>query len=378
MPADKEIFFGGAIDSISALHAIPFKKKEGIHNWVDVYEQAFFQLTSTDEGKQEYGDPDKGATLEQAWRASSLLTGKPPVCLLATDKPSVAVAAIEKLVRLNSSQLVDVLKELFELLGDIGISILYYDGKIGHSVCLESYDETASRFTYLDPWPEFSLLSKEYNAAGIDAQRIKGNIWSLTDEELQRVIFSAFVLKQYWAAYNGEKFTLLLEELQKSDFWTFFHLGITGKEKTKYGIEYKLKTGGFQDKVDLTIGVNENGEVSESKLYVNRDWLLGPPWGVNPYAQDIIRNFILGTVPPPDREGWVTEMQTFFTPQSIGDYLEQYHKNPDVNLPNGDVAMVFLGMPEATIPLQFSSVNFSNLEFNNIERFVITITIDNV
>jgi hypothetical protein len=67
----------------------------------DFLEKAFVQLTATPEGRAQYGDPNKGGTLEQAWRAQFASTGMFQVCLLATGRPKVGTAGIPKVVLLS-------------------------------------------------------------------------------------------------------------------------------------------------------------------------------------------------------------------------------------------------------------------------------------
>lgn len=199
-----EIYFGGLIDSYNVKIA-PFKPKKGIKNAFDIIEQAFFQLTSTDEGKELYGDPNKGATIEQAWRTSGIYTGKWPVCLLVTNRPNVPVDAISRLIRINSSQIIKIFKDLFSITKKIGIQVLYFDGKIGHSIALINYNKSSSRFIFHDPCPEVSLLKKEYNYANVDAIKVDSQIWSITDEELENIVFAAFVAENFWAEITQKK-----------------------------------------------------------------------------------------------------------------------------------------------------------------------------
>src|SRR5215469_5648803 len=193
MSESEQILFGG----LAALPArvAEFEKAEPGERplWVELLEKAFSQVTSTEEGKRLYGDPDKGATLEQAWRASALLTGKLPVCLISTDQPAVPTDAIDRVVKMNANELVKVLSEVFGVSDKVGIPILYYDGHIGHSVCLMKFEKACGRFDYHDPWPNYSLLCKDYNAAGIDAQPQQEYGWSITSGELVSVILAAFV-----------------------------------------------------------------------------------------------------------------------------------------------------------------------------------------
>src|SRR5207253_8370933 len=109
--------------------------------WVELIEEAFIKLTSTDEGKELYGDPNKGATLEQAWRANGLLTGKLPLCLLSTEQPSVPSDEIDRVIKMGSKEIVDVLIDLFGMNERVAFPILFHDGHMGHSVTLLEYDK---------------------------------------------------------------------------------------------------------------------------------------------------------------------------------------------------------------------------------------------
>ncbi len=183
----------------SALKIPEFKKPEGLPMlpiWVGVIEGAIFKLTSTEEGKHLYGDPQKGIiTLEQAWRVSGLITGKLPVCLLATGKLAqpVEIRRAKKLKEMDPQQLVSTLADILKLSDNTAVQVFYLDGKIAYSITLLKYDANTSRFIYHDPWPEGSLLCKEYSAAGIDAQPEGYNNWSITAAELEKVIIAAFV-----------------------------------------------------------------------------------------------------------------------------------------------------------------------------------------
>ena len=377
--AMEEIRFGGlTVPSTEQGKTPSFKKKDGLNNEFDIIEQAFIQLTSSEEGKKQYGDPDKGATLEQIWRVSGAISGKNPVCLLATGKPDVPVSEIEKLVRVNPKQMVDALKEIFGLSNNVGIQILYYDGKTGHSISLQSFDNSTSRFIYHDPWPDFSLLSKEYNVANIDAQRVNGQIWSITDEELQRVVFAALVPKNFWAAFSGEKFTKSFDELQQSDFWDYFHIRITAEQKDMDGTTYQLKTGGFQSEISLYVKINMAGELKESNLEINRGWLFGPPYGINPFALDVIKSFLGATVSPFDilRTNYV---RALFDMELIKDYAQKFNNNLDEHSLYSDILKVYFGLTESFyIPFDYSDLLFKNVVLDDTQLLIIKMNIDTI
>ena len=83
-----------------------FTKYKGPITWFQILETAFFQHTSSDEGKRLYGDPQKGATIEQAWRTVGLLSTLLPLCIIASDKQSLKTDAIEQVIKMNSKKLV--------------------------------------------------------------------------------------------------------------------------------------------------------------------------------------------------------------------------------------------------------------------------------
>ena len=122
---------------------------------------------------------------------------------------------------MSSKELVAVLIDLFEMNEVKALPILYQDGHLGHAITLTSIMKNHSALLYLDPWPNYSLLCKDYNAAGVDAQPENG-LWSITTDELERVIFTAFVSRPLWSEYMGEKYYITYDEFTSSNFWGFF------------------------------------------------------------------------------------------------------------------------------------------------------------
>src|ERR1051326_2211758 len=169
-----EILFGG-FSKLPPKIAEFKKPKPGERPlWYEVYEAAFNELRSTEEGKRLYGDPEKGATLEQIWRTSAVLTGKHPVCLLSTEQPAVETGEIDRVIKMNSKEVVDSLIGMCGRNEIKATTILYHDGHMGHCIYFRDYDDETSRLIYHDPWPGDSLLCKDYNAAGIDAKPHNG------------------------------------------------------------------------------------------------------------------------------------------------------------------------------------------------------------
>jgi len=377
MADTKQILFGG-VGMLPPKNAEFKKPKPGDRPlWVELIEEAFVKLTSTDEGKQLYGDPDKGATLEQAWRTNSLLTGKLPVCLLSTDHPSVPTDAIDRVIKMNSKEVVDTLIDLFGMNETMASPILYHDGHLGHSVALLKYNKDTLRFTYHDPWPGYSLLCKDFNAAEVDAQPQNG-YWSISSAELEKVIFAAFIKCPLWSEYVGEKYYMTYDEFTTSGFWTFFHLTEVDRKKQSDNSNTMviLKTSGFQNEIDLNVIVNQKNRLVEGVLSLRRSWVIGPPYGLNPFALDIVRSFVATLIPPLDQEatsGFVTLLHQIEDPA----YAEQLVNEGVERSILHRALFTYLGpSPSFEATFKYSNISMKNLARDGEDWLQTQITID--
>lgn len=273
--------------------------------WWQVMERAFLELTSTEENRQLYGDPQEGATIEQAWRTRILVSGRPPVCLVAGDRPAVTTAAIRRVHELSARELVEALARLLgSPTSRQAAQIFYHDGETGHSVTLLGYDPVPGAFEFHDPWPGRSLLCAENNPAGVSAKPSARNHrrWTITADELRRVIVVAFVEPATWADLTGTPFRLTYGDLQASDFWSFFHLSEYERRAAEEGrVRIRLLTGGFRNDLVLRIVLDEREDIRHAETALRRPWVTGPPFGVNPLALDFAGSFLTTFVPAPDQ-----------------------------------------------------------------------------
>lgn len=153
------------------------------------------------------------------------------------------------------------------------------------------------------------------------------------------------------------------------DFWSFFNINIVSKEVCSDTINYILKTGGFQDEIDLVIGTNLRNEISHSTLYVNRSWIIGEPYGINPFALDVVRSFILSTISPLDINS-IKNLSELFQPHVIFQYYEKFRNIKTEDSYQFNFVMVYLGLlEEYTLPLKYSSVSFKKSNKDDINYF---------
>ncbi len=335
-----------------------------------IIETAFLNLTSTPEGRKLYGDPHKkgGGSLEQIWRTQHLITGKSPVCLFA-GTPSVKTNEITPLVKLNPKELVNTLSELLELLestrGLITISI--FDGKQGHVVNLLKRCKETSTFIYVDTWPHTTLLRKGNNIAGVEAKRIGKQLWSINDVELEKVIVAAFVWQNLWAEYNHEKYYVSFNDFKNSDFWSFFNLTEINTQDLKNNKKISLKTGGFQSEIDLSIIVNPYGRLIEGELNVKRNWIIGQPFTLNPFALDIVRSFIFTLTPLLDHPQIASLIQMLDMTSNSEDFNNFIANGPPKSPTIPHIALfVYLGiMEKVDIKMEFSNITLTNFKIKD-------------
>jgi hypothetical protein len=303
-PGDlEELRFGGPAILSSTEVTVPSPATGPGLTWWQVMEQAFIQLSSTDEGRELYGDPMKGGTLAQTCRVTEALLGIHPVCLVVAGVPRVLTEGIARLVSLDREGLVANLVRLFTKVPEAAVQVCENDGRSGHSITLTGWDADRSRFLYHDPWPGDSLLATQNNIAGVSAQPEGDRTWSITDAELRLVIVAAILFPRYWAKVSDIPAAVTRAELTTTDFWSFFRVHEIGVvHGDDGGVTYQLKTGGFQEFVDLELRAAATDEIASAELMLNSSWVIGPPMGISPFALDIAGSFLRTLMPPPDRE----------------------------------------------------------------------------
>jgi hypothetical protein len=91
-----------------------------------------------------------------------------------------------------------------------------------------------------------------------------------------------------------------LAELAASDFWSFFNIRETGRSSSESGVAVTLATGGFAEHIALSLNCDETGEIGSAALRLRRSWVTGPPWGINPFANDVTASWLTALVPGTD------------------------------------------------------------------------------
>ena len=264
--------------------------------WARLIERAYAQFAVLPENAGIYADPKGGgATIEQIWLVHTLF-GIEPYCLLARPLPTASTKRISRLVNCKAIQIIEALETIQAANGEVNVPLAYHDGKTGHCIRITAYDRGRDRFIYHDPWPERSLLAKENNPAGVDAQP-EGNRWSVTAQELERVAFAAFIFPSQWARVQGQDFDIRYDSWKDSEFVKFFRLKQLDERAAGDRTQRTFAPGAFQQDIALEVECDPAGKVRRASLLLTQDWTIGNFM----LALDLAKSFMASFAPAPDR-----------------------------------------------------------------------------
>jgi hypothetical protein len=330
------------------------KVRRGHPLWYRVLSQAYKQFAQSPENRGVYADPEgQGATPEQIWRFFGLFQVE-PYCVLARAMPEDQVKGIGRLERRSPEQLVDILRNLQSSSGAVNAATLHYDGATGHCVHITDYDARRERFIYHDPWPADSLLCEKNNMAAVAAQQEDGGRWSVTAQELERVIFASYIFPTAWARLNGVDFDLFYDRWKESDFYQFFHLKLLDEHVENERKRRSFTAGPFKDSVSVVVECQDEKIVS-SGLILSQDWAAGNLM----LAIDIAKSFVVAFAPSPDQGmfgGISRELQKIRKPDFIRALPRQESDDDAVRC-----VQAFLGgIEEADVRTDFASLSVKN------------------
>jgi hypothetical protein len=355
-PNNSAILFGG-VPAIPSPEVFENARKNN-PTWYQLLEKAYGEFANRPENVGVYADPKgKGATLEQAWLVFTLF-GVEPYCLLAHKVPQNQTSKISRLVPSTAGEVIDTLKKIQSGEGGIHQSTLHFDGKTGHNIVVTSYDEKRDRFIYHDPWPLKSLLCRENNMADVDAQP-EGTRWSVTSEELERVIFASMVFPHIWARLQGVDFDLMLDQWKQSEFFKFFHLKEISQRSENGMTRVMFSVGPFKESISLMIDYKENGKIAKAVLLINKEWAVKNAM----MALDLEKSFISSFAPAPDKEAY----------DEIGLALwslrgQKFAEDAKEKIKNQSQAVQFLDAFMGSARNASMNTDFGSLSLNNIDH----------
>jgi hypothetical protein len=233
------------------------------------------------------GQALRPATIEDAMRPLSAILGEDVVVFIRDDVNANDVAM--PLTPVPAASLVAMIPAL--LGGSRPGQTLVSDGHMSHAITvLEARD---GRLVFFDPWNTESFLQDGRNLAGIKALSEGAGTYSVTPDELDRVIIAqgiaglgkiaGLVVPPAWDAF------------QTTEFFSFFHLSPDGDPvKHGDGLALPYKTGGFRQYLDLGFEIDAAKRLRAGVIEINQAWLLGPN---RMLGMDVLKSFVEAMVP---------------------------------------------------------------------------------
>jgi hypothetical protein len=132
----------------------------------------------------------RGGTVEEIWLARQIQVGVPIMALLSSTQPECPIERITRRRRWTADAIAAYLESVLEI---GGCRALVYDGRDGYTIFPRGFHRSPPGLIYTDPWPGDSALCAGRNRAGARAIRHTRGNWLLSQNDLSRVLFAAFV-----------------------------------------------------------------------------------------------------------------------------------------------------------------------------------------
>jgi hypothetical protein len=233
------------------------------------------------------GETLRPAGIEDAMRPLSAILGEDVVVFIRDDVDAANVAM--PLVPVAASALVAMVPALIGK--DRPGVTLVSDGHMSHAITV--LEEKGGRLIFFDPWNVRSFLQEGRNISGVQARTEGQGKYSVTADELARVIIAEGVAGL--SKVSGMLVAPSWDEFRSGDFYTFFHLRPDGDPVPHDdGFALPHKPGGFAEFLDLGFELDAAGRVRAGVVEINQAWLLGPN---RMMGMDFLKSFVAAMVP---------------------------------------------------------------------------------
>jgi hypothetical protein len=244
-----------------------------------------------------YGVPP-GLPLEVVWRSHFDLGHFAQMCLIDTDnQPDASRIPYREL--LDGPAFVATCRAILERGTPFSLGVR--TGRAGHFVTARAWREGS--IFYQDPWGGRSMLCWENNDLGVSARSwgdLPGSLWSITEDELQRVSCAAVVAPEPWAELRGIDPPATLDGIIGSDFGSSFHLQeLARSELSEDARVSRFSIGGNADLV-LSCTTDASDRVHWARLVAARSHLERAGSHRSMYL-DLLTQFLSAFLQPPDR-----------------------------------------------------------------------------
>lgn len=331
----------------------------------------------------------------EAFSPLAVLTGQNPYIFI-NKAYDFDIPDKRLIMEVSAQSIIDILRNVFlnpdanSLLGVT--TALISDGNTSHAIALQGIIPTEpDRLLYFDPWNVNSFLEKGKNIANIDAQRKGKGTYSISLGEFKKVLVACGFLGIN--KLKGIDFRLSLSQLRTSDFYSFFNIRETAVDGSPDRRSFKLKTGGFQEFIDIEVLVDQNEKVHRALLTVARQWIT-QMGANNSLVVDIVKSFIDAMIPEqidlsqlgivddptirnPDRRLVDFLVKAFWDLPDSQNTAANFKRSDEISLIAFKFLLTFVGKEnDATVSMLFSKLSAQNVTRENREIFRLEVDTD--
>lgn len=334
------------------------------------------------------------AGIVEAFRPLTVLMGLPP-CIFVNNVYDLNILDKSSIIEISAQSIVDILRNVLidqNAAETYLITALVSDGNSSHAISLEYILPTQpSRLFYMDPWGGNSFLERGKNIANIEAKSEGEGIYSIDFDEFERVLVACGFHRIN--EFEGLDFRLSLARLKSSSFYSSFNISEIGSEKRSEHTVLKLKTGGFQQFIDIAVLVDQNEKIHRATLTMARPWItqMGT---TSPVVVDIVKSFIDAIIPKQidlSQLGIVDDPVVFNPDRILAEFLvKAFWELPDQqkterNFANNDKCsqiafdflLTFVGRADsADAKMLFSKLEAQNIMLGEREEFKLEVSTD--
>lgn len=331
----------------------------------------------------------------EAFRPLAVLTGQNPY-IFVNKACNLNIPDKRLIMEVSAQSIIDILRNVFSnrdddtLLGTT--TALISDGNISHAIAPEGIvPNEPNRLLYFDPWNVSSFLEKGKNIANIEAKHEGHGKYSISLSEFKSVLVACGFLDIN--KLKGIDFRPSLAQLRSSDFYSFFHISETAIEGLLDHRSFKLKTGGFQEFIDIEVLVDQNEKVHRALLTIARQWI-AQMGATNPFAVDIVKSFIDAMIPKqidlsqlgivddpiihnPDRQLVDFLVKAFWDLPNSQQTEDNFKRSDEISHIAFRFLLTFIGKEkDANVSMLFSKLSAQNATRKNLEVFMLEIDTD--
>ena len=192
-----------------------------------------------------------------------------------------------------------------------------------------------------------------------------------------RTLLLVFAMTQLGTPDSQGQVGTPYDKLSETDFFGFFGVREVHRTPLESGrVAVDLKTGGFQQHIDIRLALDASGNVQIASLFVDRSWL-GNANSINRLGCDVIKSFLATFPPAGDRQAAEPLIQAIWNAKGSKDEVIRLDGEPAPAGPTGlakeGLEVIFGSRPSYLQDLTTCSIRLDNVSKDGRDRLRVRI-----